>query len=109
MSRIVLMAETGVAIPPELANRYLVATKKLRGRLDKLAPKLVEDYAAENHLEKDELWLIWSLGFPEELRNPMEQSAKTCDFHQINWIKTGGVITTHGGPGAFGVVGFSEI
>lgn len=92
----------------EIKDGYLVATKKLRGRLDKLAPRLVKDYTAANRLEKDELWLIWSPGFPEELRDPVEQSARTCGFRQINWIKTGGVITTHGGPGAFGVVGFSE-
>lgn len=92
----------------EIQNGYLVATKKLRGRLDKLAPKLVEDYATANRLEKDELWLIWAPGFPEELCDPVEQSARKQGFRQINWVKTGGVITTHGGPSAFGVVGFSE-
>lgn len=92
----------------EIQNGYLVATKKLRGRLDKLAPKLVEDYAAANRLEKDELWLIWSPVFPKELRDPIERSARKQGFRQVNWVKTGGVITTHGGPGAFGVVGFSE-
>ena len=91
----------------EFQNGYLAATKKLRGKLSKIAPQLVRDYAERNHLERDELWLIWSPGFPEELRLPIEQSARSCGFQKITWVKTGGVITTHSGPGAFGVVGFS--
>lgn len=92
----------------EFQNGYLVATKKLRGKLGRIAPQLVRDYAERNDLEKDELWLIWSPGFPEELRPPIEQSAHACGFRKITWVKTGGVITTHSGPGAFGIVGFSR-
>ena len=91
----------------EIQDGKLKAVKKLRGKLSKLAPQLVADYAAQWDLEQDELWLIWSPGFPQELREPIEQSAKACGFQTVYWIKTGGVITTHGGPGAFGVVGFS--
>lgn len=91
----------------EFRNGYLVAAKKLRGKLSTIAPQLVRDYAERHHLERDELWLIWSPGFPEELRLPVEQSARSCGFQKISWVKTGGVITTHSGPGAFGVVGFS--
>lgn len=92
----------------EIQDGRLVAAKKLRGRLDRLGPKLVADYAARCGLEKDELWLIQSPGFSEKLRLAAEQSAQACGFQKITWIKTGGVITTHGGPGAFGVVGFSR-
>lgn len=93
----------------EFQNGYLVATKKLRGKLSRLAPLLVWDYTMRYHLEKDEIWLIWSPGFREELRSPVEESARSCGFQKITWVKTGGVITTHGGPGAFGIVGFSQL
>ena len=92
----------------EFRDGYLVATKKLRGKLDKLAPKLMEGFTEVNHLDRDELWLIWSPGFPDELRGLAEGAARTCGFRQVNWVKTGGVITTHCGPGAFGIVGFAE-
>ena len=92
----------------EFQNGYLRATKKLRGKLNRLAPKLVIDYATQYDLEKTEVWLAWSPGFPEELREPVEHSAKSYGFQRINWVKTGGVITTHGGPGAFGVIGFTR-
>lgn len=93
----------------EFQDGNLKAVKKLRGKLSKLAPQLVLDYAAQCNLEKDELWLVWSPGFPQELREPVEQAAKACGFQEIYWVKTGGVITTHGGPGSFGVVGFSML
>lgn len=67
----------------------------------------MRDYTERAHLERDELWLIWSPGFPEELRLPVEQSTRSCGFQKITWVKTGGVITAHSGPSAFGVVGFS--
>lgn len=91
----------------EIQDGRLVATKKLRGKLSGLAPRLVRDYAERHDLEKDEIWLIWGPGFPEELRPPVEQAARSCGFQTLTWVKTGGVITTHGGPSTFGVAGFS--
>lgn len=92
----------------ELLDGRLVATKKLRGKMARLAPSLVEEFAAQEHLERDELWLVWTPGFPDELRAPVEESAKRCGFQRVTWVKAGGVITTHGGPAAFGVAGFTE-
>lgn len=92
----------------ELQDGHLVAAKKLRGKLTKLGPKLVEEYAAKRDLDREDLRLVWAPGFLDELRVSLEQAAKECGFRNIHWVKTGGVITTHGGPGAFGVVGFSR-
>lgn len=92
----------------ELLDGKLTATKKLRGKLLSVAPKLVADYAASEDLDREELWLIWAPGFPDEVRTAVEESAGACGFKTVHWIKTGGVITTHGGPSAFGVVGFAK-
>lgn len=92
----------------ELKDGYLVATKKLRGKLDKLAPRLVQDFADSACLEREELWLVWTPGFPGTLRAPVEKIARHCGFQTIMWIKAGGVITTHGGPSALGVAGFMK-
>lgn len=92
----------------EIQDGRLVATKKLRGKLEKIATRLLEDYATAQNLDSEELWLIWAPGFPDGLHTTVEQAAKNCGFRNINWVKTGGVITTHGGPGAFGIVGFTS-
>ena len=91
----------------ELQDGFLRATKKLRGKMEKLAPSLVRSYLEENGLDLEELWLIWAPGLRDEIRQAAEQAARSCGVRQVHWVKTGGVITCHGGPGAFGVVGFT--
>ena len=39
----------------------------------------------------------------------VEEAAKALGFKETRWIQAGGVITTHGGPAAFGLAGFSEV
>lgn len=66
---------------------------------------LVEEFSAQENLDREELWLGCTPGFPDGLRDQMEETAKRCGFQTVTWVKTGGVITAHGGPSAFGVVG----
>ena len=37
-----------------------------------------------------------------------EQTAYDTGIKKVTWVPTGGVITCHGGPGAFGMVGLSK-
>lgn len=92
----------------EILDGYLQATKKLRGSMKKIAPQLVKDYITEQHLDLEEIWLIHAPGLSEEVKKLAEKAAYDCGVKTITWVKTGGVITTHGGPGAFGVVGFHK-
>ena len=92
----------------EILDGYLTATKKLRGKLPALVPRLISKYAEANALERDELWLIWGPGFPDAVKAAAEKAAHSCGFQKVTWVKTGGVITTHGGPSAFGIVGFTS-
>lgn len=109
VSNAVALAGRVLGIHPliEFVEGKLVATQKLRGKLLKLAPQLVRDYAARHDLGREELWLIWTPGFPDEVRAAVDAAAKELGFRTVTWIKSGGVITTHSGPSAFGVVGFA--
>lgn len=89
----------------EILDGYLKATKKKRGKMKKVAPQLAVDYIMENQLDREEIWLICAPGLEEETKTLCEEAVKGCGVKKITWVKTGGVITTHGGPGAFGVVG----
>ena len=110
VSTAVALAGRVLGIHPliEFVDGYLVATKKLRGKLLKLAPQLLRDCAEKQDLDREELWLIWTPGFPDEVRAAVDAAAKDLGFRTVNWIKSGGVITTHAGPSAFGVVGFTK-
>jgi DegV family protein with EDD domain len=92
----------------ELENGYLVAKKKYRGKMERIVTKLIEEYSHVKNLDKKEVWLLWSIGLPDTVRRVAEDKAKEIGFENIRWMQTGCVITTHGGPGAFGIVGFSK-
>jgi DegV family protein with EDD domain len=92
----------------EILDGKLVSTHKYRGSLGRVIPRLLKEYTEKNHLQKDRLWLIWSVGLSDELKQLAEKNAHELGFREIEWVQTGCVITTHGGPSAFGIVGISE-
>lgn len=93
----------------EILDGQLVATKKYRGKMQKVAAQLVADYAEKYDLDREaDLWLIYSVGLSAEVQAIVEDAAKKAGFQKIRWAQTGGVITTHGGPSAFGMAGLSR-
>lgn len=92
----------------EVLDGTLVVTKKYRGKMTKVVKRLIKNYSEENNLNKECLWLGYTIGLPEEVQQSAEEAAKESGFKSIEWVCAGGVITTHGGPAAFGIVGFSE-
>ena len=93
----------------EILDGKLVATKKYRGKMKKVVAQLIQDYSEIYHLKKDCLWLVYTVGLSEEVRKVVEETAEKYGFQSLQWIQAQGVITTHGGPAAFGIAGFSEI
>ena len=43
----------------------------------------------------------------QEVRTVLDGEAAALGFKKVTWVKTGCVITCHGGPGAFGIVGLA--
>ena len=91
----------------EILDGYLMAKKKYRGSLNKVVPKLIEDFVEKHSLEKDHVRMIWSPGLPDDIKRLAEETAAELGIRKITWMKTGCVITCHGGPSAFGIVGFA--
>ena len=92
----------------EIENGYLVAKKKYRGKMESIVTKLIEEYNYIKNLDKKEVYLLCSIGLSDKIRRAAEDKAKEIGFENIRWMQTGCVITTHGGPGSFGIVGFSN-
>ncbi len=92
----------------EILDGYLKATVKYRGKMTKCAAKLIREYVEKNDLERDALWVPITVGVSDEVKDVIAETAKECGFKKIEWIPCGGVITTHGGPGAFGLAGFTK-
>ncbi|HJD22375.1 MAG TPA: DegV family protein [Candidatus Gemmiger faecigallinarum] len=92
----------------ELQNGKLVAAKKYRGRLEGLAPRLLDEYMQKWDLQTDRLWLVYTAGLDLKVRAAVNEAARARGFRQLTWVQANGVITTHGGPGAFGFAGFRK-
>lgn len=91
----------------EIIDGKLMAKKKYRGALIKQIPKLIGDFAEKHQLDRDQLYFIWSPGLDDACRKTAEECAAAHGFRHVTWMKTGCVITCHGGPGCFGIVGFA--
>lgn len=92
----------------EILDGKLIATRKYRGKMVKVVDKLIREYAESYKLKKDEIWFVYTVGLSEKVKEAAEKTAAECGFQKIQWIQAGGVITTHGGPAAFGLAGFAE-
>lgn len=91
----------------EIIDGKLVASKKIRGKVDKVALKLFPEFVEKYNLSREILYFPYSAGFPEESRRELEEKAKEMGFQEICWIQTGSVVSTHSGPGASGICGIS--
>lgn len=110
VSNVVALGSRILSLHPtiEILNGKLMATKKYRGKMEKVAAQLVRDYAETYKLDRDVLWLVYTVGLSDSVKQAVEQAAIECGFAHPEWIRCNGVITTHGGPAAFGLAGFQK-
>ena len=92
----------------EIIDGKLMAQKKYRGTMKKIAAKMIEDFSSKHSLSREHVYLIDTPTLEEEIRAIAEETVRKLGFKQFTWMKTGCVITCHGGPGALGLVGVRE-
>ncbi len=90
----------------EMQDGKLIGTKKYRGSDEKIYKKFINDYLSDTKLEKDSFFMVYSQGLDENLKKELEKEATKYGYENIKWVATGCVISTHAGPGAFGLGGF---
>ena len=89
----------------EIIDGKLIAGKKYRGAMTKLAPQLLREFTEKHGLSKEHVYFIQTPYMEEAIRTVLDAEAKALGYRKITWVKTGCVITCHGGAGAFGIVG----
>ncbi|KAB8137512.1 DegV family protein [Gracilibacillus oryzae] len=92
----------------ELVDGKLVSTKKYRGKMTVVTEKLMKEYLNQYNLDKKQLYLIYSIGLDESIKEKLTDMAKENGFESINWIQAGAMISTHAGSGGFGVAGIEK-
>lgn len=110
VSNVVALGSRILSLHPciELLEGKLTATKKYRGKMVKVAAQMVTEYAENYNLDKENLWFVYTVGLGEDVKKAVKAAADACGFKNIQWIQAHGVITTHGGPAAFGLAGLTK-
>ncbi|MFJ7828326.1 DegV family protein [Psychrobacillus sp. NPDC096623] len=89
----------------ELKEGKLVSTRKYRGNMGIVAEKLMRDYLNQYDIDRKQLFLIYSIGLDESIKKRMDEIAKETGFENVTWMQAGAMISTHAGPGGFGIAG----
>lgn len=92
----------------ELKEGKLVSTTKYRGNMSVVAEKLMRDYLSQYNINRQQLYLIYSIGLAESIKQRMEEVAKEAGFEKVTWMQAGAMISTHAGPGGFGIAGIEN-
>lgn len=92
----------------ELIDGKLVSTKKYRGIMSAVTEKLLHEYLHQYDIDKEQLYLLYSIGLDDVIKDRMIDIAKEYGFNNIKWIQAGAMISTHAGPGGFGVAGLER-
>jgi DegV family protein with EDD domain len=90
----------------EMQNGLLIATKKYRGKMESVSKKILADFFSSMTISLDEIYFVYSPGLGQESRKKIEEIC-LHEYHvkKILWFKAGCIISTHSGPGAFGIGG----
>jgi DegV family protein with EDD domain len=89
----------------ELIDGNLVSTKKYRGKMDVVSEKLFRDYLDQYDIDREQLYLLYSIGLDERIKQELAKIAKEAGFNNVKWIQAGAMISTHAGPGGIGIAG----
>ena len=92
----------------ELKEGKLVSTRKYRGNMSIVAEKLMRDYLNQYDIDRKQLYLIYSIGLDESIKRRMDEIAKETGFENVTWMQAGAMISTHAGPGGFGIAGIER-
>lgn len=93
----------------ELLDGKLTSTKKYRGKMASVTEKLMRDYLTMYDIDRQQLYFIYSIGLDESIKQRMDLMAEEAGFTEVKWIQAGSMISTHSGPGGFGIAGFENM
>ncbi|MGG0644638.1 DegV family protein [Sporosarcina gallistercoris] len=89
----------------ELVDGKLMSTRKYRGKMEKVAESLFHDYLQQYTIDRQQIYFIYSIGLSETIKQRIDEIALEQGFENSLWIEAGAMISTHSGPGGFGIAG----
>ncbi len=87
----------------EMEDGKLIATKNYRGSMENIVDKFMKEFIEKYNPERDCLYLMYSMGLAENVLDRMAENAIAYGFKSYEYVRTGCVISCHGGKGAMGL------
>ena len=108
LSNAAFLGATLLHIKPviEILDGRLVATEKRRGSMERVVKAALQDFLTRHAMDHRRIAFIRNRGLSEKVQQMAEDMALAEGFQEFVWIDTGCVISSHCGPGSFGVAAF---
>ena len=105
LSNVAFLGATLLKIKPviQIVDGRLVATGKLRGSKQSAVLRLIDIVVEQGAVDLERIFFVRSPGLPLQIQEAAEKHARDLGFGQVSWFDTGNVITSHCGPGTFGL------
>ena len=89
----------------ELIDGLMITTRKYKGPMRRVVRSMLTDYFVKYPIDKNEIFFVYACAIDNAVKKEMELKAAEAGIKNVVWLKTGGVITSHSGPGGLGVSG----
>ncbi len=89
-------------------NGYLVPGKKYRGSFKRNIVKLIDQFMTDCNIDPKTVLLCATPGSTQEQREIAYQRLREYGVFIDDYVETGAVIATHGGPGTIGIAGIEK-
>lgn len=92
-----------------LENGYLISGRRYRGTFDRCVSRMINDFFKTYNIDPKSVLVV---GAPSVNTHHKEIISKILNENGVlspTWMKTGAVISSHGGPGAIGIAGIEKV
>lgn len=91
-----------------IEDGYLVSGKKYRGNFDRCIKKMIADFFNTYNIDPETVMVCGSPGVSDENKDLVYSLLSQHNANTDQWFDTGAVISSHGGPGAIGLLGIER-
>ncbi|MGO4942607.1 DegV family protein [Ruoffia tabacinasalis] len=91
-----------------IEDGYLVSGKKYRGNFDRCIKKMIADFFNTYNIDPETVMVCGSPGVSDENKELVYSLLSQHNANTDQWFDTGAVISSHGGPGAIGLLGIER-
>lgn len=91
-----------------LKDGYLVASKKYRGSFDRCLKNTVKDFIKNYDIDPETVIIGGTKRLSEDHKQLAKSLLQEAGYNDPALFSAGAVISSHGGPGAFGIIGIEK-